>query len=99
MKRNPFLLQAVAAIALGSASLAPPADAQTATGGSDLTLSAATKKSTPARERRIPGQIACTVVGCHTIPARCHPETGYNWDGIPTGFDIVVCAPPRVSGH
>jgi hypothetical protein len=23
---------------------------------------------------------------------------GYSWDGIPTGFDIVVCAPPRGRG-
>jgi hypothetical protein len=30
------------------------------------------------------------------IPTGCHPQIGYNWDGIPTGFDIVVCQPSRV---
>jgi hypothetical protein len=78
MKRNPFLLSAGVAVTLGLTSLAEAADAQTATVGSGLTLSAAAKKSTPARERRAPGQIACTVVGCHTIPPGCHPEIGYN---------------------
>jgi len=38
-----------------------------------------------------PGQIACTVTGCHRIPPGCHPEMGYDLDGVPTGFDIVVC--------
>ena len=36
-------------------------------------------------------QIACTVSGCHHIPPRCHPEMGYDINGDPTGFDIVVC--------
>ncbi len=57
-------------------------------------LSAATKKSS-AKRRQETGQIACTVSGCHRIPSNCRPETGYNWDGIPTGFDIVVCRYPR----
>ena len=59
-----------------------------------ITISAASKKSTSAR-RQETGQIACTVSGCQRIPPNCHPETGYNWDGIPTGFDIVVCRVPR----
>lgn len=57
-------------------------------------FSAASKKSTSAR-RQEDGQIACTVSGCHRIPPNCRPQTGYNWDGIPTGFDIVVCRYPR----
>jgi hypothetical protein len=61
---------------------------------SAFTLSAASKKSTSAR-RPETGQIACTISGCQRIPPNCHPETGYNWDGIPTGFDIVVCRYPR----
>lgn len=60
-----------------------------------LALSAAQKKSTQTRYSDVPGQIACTIDGCHPIPPGCHPETGYNWDGIPTGFDIVVCYPRR----
>lgn len=59
-----------------------------------ITISAASKKST-SPQRQEPGQIACTVTGCQRIPSRCRPETGYNWDGIPTGFDIIVCRRPR----
>ena len=36
-------------------------------------------------------QIACTVVGCTSVPRGCHPEMGYTPDGIPTGFDVVTC--------
>jgi hypothetical protein len=66
----------------------------TAQVSSGTTISAASKKSTSA-QRQERGQIACTVSGCQRIPPNCHPETGYNWDGIPTGFDIVVCRSPR----
>jgi len=62
-------------------------------GGREVTASAAAKKTAPIRQRRAPRQIACTIDGCHPIPPGCHPETGYNWDGIPTGFDIIVCRP------
>lgn len=41
--------------------------------------------------RRGGGQVACTIYGCHPIPRNCFPTMGYNWDGIPTGFDVVVC--------
>lgn len=58
-------------------------------------LSAATKKSTVERhvskKRRPTHQIACTIYGCQPIPRHCHPEQGYDWDGIPTGFDVIVC--------
>lgn len=37
------------------------------------------------------GQIACTPSGCQRIPPNCHPEQSYNFNGIPTGFDMVVC--------
>jgi hypothetical protein len=36
-------------------------------------------------------QIACTVVGCLPVPRGCRPEMGYTPDGIPTGFDVMVC--------
>ena len=58
-------------------------------------ISAKSKKSTSARRQQESGQIACTVAGCQRIPPNCHPEAGYNWDGIPTGFDIVICRYPR----
>ena len=76
------------AIPLGSASFAEPAAPQTMKIDAQG-LSAASKKSMAARTRREPGKIACTVAGCHEI---------YNWDGIPTGFDIVVCTPYRGRG-
>ena len=60
-----------------------------------ITISAASKKSATSARRQEPGQIACTVSGCQRIPPNCHPQTGYNWDGIPTGFDIFVCRYPR----
>lgn len=88
MRQMPSVI-AVAAIALGLLSKADWAVAR----ASDHALSAAAKKSAPAR--RPVGQIACTIDGCHPIPPGCHPEMGYSWDGIPTGFDIVVCGPKR----
>jgi len=69
---------------------------QTAKAGDTATLSAATKKKKAAARRQEPNQVACTELGCHPIPRGCHPQTGYNWDGMPTGFDIVVCQPPQV---
>jgi hypothetical protein len=90
---KPLLLGAGLAIALGSASLAEPAAPQTMKIEAQ-DLSAATKKSTAARQRREPGKIACTVAGCHEIPPGCQPQMGYNWDGIPTGFDMWLQALP-----
>jgi len=57
---------------------------------------AQTKKQTTAeaqKHKRTAGQakIACTAAGCRTIPANCHPEPGMTWDGMPSGFDIIVC--------
>jgi hypothetical protein len=42
----------------------------------------------PAQEQ---GQIACGKYGCQRIPPNCHPETDYYWNGLPTGYDRVVC--------
>ena len=57
---------------------------------------AQTQKQTAAaaqKQKRTAGQsrIACTVVGCQNIPPNCHPKPGMTWDGMPTGFDIIVC--------
>lgn len=41
------------------------------------------------------GQIACTKFGCRRIPAGCHPEIEYDFDGMPTGFNIIVCTGGR----
>ena|SRR5690242_4376826 len=84
------ILAILAFIALGS--LGRPL-AQIARTDDNALLSAASKKKTS--QSQPPGQIACTVAGCQRIPPHCHPEIGYNWNGIPTGFDIVVCRPAR----
>lgn len=88
--RRLLLIVVSIAIVLGGSGVAVPAMANVG-----MEFSAAAKKSVSTRQRRDPGQIACTVSGCHRIPPGCHSETGYNWDGIPTGFDIVVCRYPR----
>ena len=36
-------------------------------------------------------KVACTINGCHPIPPGCVPTMGYTWDGIPSGYDVVVC--------
>jgi curli biogenesis system outer membrane secretion channel CsgG len=51
------------------------------------------QKQQQQKHKRAAGQskIACTVAGCQTIPANCRPKPGMSWDGMPTGFDIIVC--------
>ena len=51
----------------------------------------AKKKPVKRSGRAAPRQIACTEFGCHPIPPNCRPQTGYRWDGMPSGFDVVVC--------
>lgn len=36
-------------------------------------------------------QIACTRVGCNPIPRGCWIEKEFGFDGLPTGYDLVVC--------
>jgi len=43
------------------------------------------------KSRQAPGQIACTVFGCHPIPRGCYIRTEYDFWGNPTGFDRVIC--------
>ncbi len=38
-------------------------------------------------------EIACTVVGCISVPRGCYPVPGRTPGGIPTGFDVIVCPP------
>ena len=88
LRHLPYLL-VIGALAAGLATV--PARAQSET----VVLSAAAKKQPPkhraAKRARPAQQVACTVLGCHPVPAGCHPETGYYWNGLPTGFDVVVC--------
>jgi len=65
-----------------------------ALGAAALAAAPALGKSKVHKRVRETGQIACTIEGCHRIPPNCHPEQSYSFDGIPTGYDIVVC-PPR----
>jgi hypothetical protein len=65
--------------------------------GQSVALAAAKKHHAERETRHVrpsrqsSGQIACTIYGCHRIPANCRPVTGYNWWGDPTGFDEVAC--------
>ncbi|KQZ00673.1 hypothetical protein ASD45_07265 [Pseudolabrys sp. Root1462] len=83
----------IAALALGFtiAVAAPPqmAAAQTSHQRSLHTKKKAVKHYRARRQSG--GQIACTAFGCHPIPRNCHPTTGYRWDGLPSGFDAIVC--------
>jgi len=69
----------------------PAAHAGAPQAGLATALSA--KKKHPRRHRAVRhgGQIACTAAGCQRVPPGCHPETEYDWNGIPTGFDMIVC--------
>jgi len=93
---NLKIVLTAATITLGFLGLGGQSFVQTAVAADTATLSAATKKKPAAPRQREPNKVACTELGCHPIPPGCHPQMGYNWDGIPTGFDIAVCQPIRV---
>lgn len=83
----------IAAVALGATiAIAAPLQAASAQTSHQR---AAQKQKKPVKHYRARrpggGQIACTAFGCHPIPRNCHPTTGYRWDGLPSGFDAVVC--------
>jgi hypothetical protein len=54
-----------------------------------LPASAARKKPHPVPPPSTP--IACSRGYCHPVPAGCHPEPGFLPDGMPSGYDVVVC--------
>jgi hypothetical protein len=83
-----------ATIALGFPGLGELSFVQTTVAADTATLSAATKKNPAASRQREPSQVACTELGCHPIPPGCRSQMGYNWDGIPTGFDICRLSVP-----
>ncbi len=49
----------------------------------------------PSRRRNVYQRpatlIACTRTGCRPIPPGCWIEIERNWDGLPTGFDAIIC--------
>ena len=84
-------LTVAAAVAFGTAGPAAPAAAQS--GDPALALAAKTKKKAVRHRARAQPeqQIACTFLGCHPVPAGCHPQIGYDWRGNPTGYDAIAC--------
>jgi len=76
-------------LAFATTLVAPPAPA--AAQSSQQKAAPAKKKTVKRPARSGPRQIACTEFGCHPIPRNCRPQTGYRWDGMPSGFDVVVC--------
>jgi hypothetical protein len=59
------------------------------------TGAAMSAKKKPRRTVEPATQIACTVSGCQRVPPGCHPEIEYGFDGIPTGYDMIVCTGRR----
>ena len=49
------------------------------------------RKRAPMMRSRPGTLIACTRGGCNAIPRGCRIETEMTMDGLPTGFDAVVC--------
>jgi hypothetical protein len=68
-----------------------PAAAQSKTDTPQASVKKNPVKKRVVRRSPAGGQIACTAAGCGRIPANCHPTQGYRWDGMPSGFDVVVC--------
>ena len=46
-----------------------------------------------------PPQIACTKYGCIPVQPGCHPAPGKTWDGLPSGYDVMVCPGGTLYGH
>jgi hypothetical protein len=60
-------------------------------GQADESRAAKPKARSPGANRRNGTQIACTRTGCRPIPRGCRIEIERDWDGLPTGFDEVIC--------
>lgn len=84
MNRTLCVFSLVAALAVTF--MANPAGAQSPEKG---VHQAAAKKQKARRGES--GYIACTFIGCIRIPPGCRPVTDYDFDGVPTGYDAVVC--------
>jgi hypothetical protein len=71
------------------AALALPMSAQAAT----------SQHSTALKAHAYQPQIACTEVGCLPVPRGCYPTGGKTFSGLPTGYDVMVCADGTRYGH
>lgn len=96
--RHLVIAAIAAAFALGA--LSAPTVAQTSQGAPPAGIEKPQpqklqpkKVRTKQRAVRRPagGQIACTQYGCHRIPAGCHPTQGFLWNGMPSGYDVIIC--------
>lgn len=89
LPRHLAIAMITAAFALGA--LSAPAVAQQNADVPQASVKKQTPKKRVVRQPRAGGQIACTEFGCRRIPANCYPTTGYRWDGLPSGYDVIVC--------
>jgi hypothetical protein len=67
---------------------------QSSSGSLELNRPAEADSPRPAprgRSERPRTPIACTRTGCRPIPPGCWIEIERNWDGLPTGFDAIIC--------
>lgn len=82
---------ALLAAAFALTALPAPVVAQQSPDGPRATVKKKPTKKRVARPARPSGQIACTAFGCGRIPSNCYPTPGMRWDGMPTGYDVIVC--------
>ena len=87
MNKALFAISLAAAFAAASAAI--PTGAQALDYG--VSLVAAKKHKDRGNVSRESGYIACTFLGSSRIPPGCRPVIDYDADGLPTGFDAVVC--------
>ncbi len=85
------LAVAALAIAFCAAAIQQPAFAQPRPDAPQASVKKQAPKKRVVRAPRSGGQIACTAFGCRRIPANCYPTQGYRWDGLPSGYDVIVC--------
>jgi hypothetical protein len=74
-----------------SASVGDRFDAQIDLAGQADSATAAERKKRRTGNARGGNQIACTRIGCHPIPRACRIEKEFDWNGLPTGYDAVIC--------
>jgi len=95
--RHLVIAMIASVFALGA--LSPPASAQTQGAPAAAVEKPQAEKPQP-KKRRVThravrrsagGQIACTRYGCHPVPAGCHPTQGFLWNGMPSGYDVIIC--------
>jgi hypothetical protein len=99
MPTRHLVIAAIAAV-FGLGALSAPTVAQTPQGAPAAAVEKPQAEKPQPKKRRVThravrrstgGQIACTPAGCHRIPPGCHPTQGYLWNGMPSGYDVVVC--------